>query len=265
MGKSLKAVFDIQDPYLRLKENAITTGTVYSTTGDEMQTFSRDSVEGSFNDVARMLERDLNFSLALHRRADKKWGSLVEGELNGMVSTLHKGEADFLCTSLTLSPERFRGVHYLLPVGTNTYAVFILKADAAEVTSWTAFVRPFAMDVWRILLVNALVFLVAVKAVETAYDLGRRKGSTVEPRKCHGTVVELVFNYWFLFCSNFGKAVGSTRHGGKAPVRILLFSAMFVGNIIWMSYRASLTSELSNRAERLPFESLEELLVSDYQ
>ena len=47
--------------------------------------------------------------------------------------------------------------------------------------------------------------------------------------------------------------------------QILLFTCLLVGSVIWMAYRASLTSELSVRKMMFPFNNLETLLVSDYK
>ncbi len=66
----------------------------------------------------------------------------------------------------------------------------------------------------------------------------------------------------------------SANVGGKpkAPLkqntnsnRLVLFTTLLVGTIIWIGYRASITSELSSIKVVYPFNDLETLLDTDYQ
>jgi hypothetical protein len=60
------------------------------------------------------IRREMNFTLSVYRREDTAWGSLLNnGSFTGMISTLVKGEADLIGTSLTMMPERHLGVDYL--------------------------------------------------------------------------------------------------------------------------------------------------------
>ena len=51
----------------------------------------------------------------------------------------------------------------------------------------------------------------------------------------------------------------------QSPLRILLFAAFLASNVVFMHYRASLTSELVTRAPAMPFITLEDLYFSDFQ
>ncbi len=48
-------------------------------------------------------------------------------------------------------------------------------------------------------------------------------------------------------------------------MRLFIFSALFVTNIVWSSYRAALTSALVAREVKPPFNSLDEFLASEYR
>ena len=81
-------------------------------------------------------------------------------------------------------------------------------------------------------------------------------------------LVENVDHYWSLLNSYFGKGPSDSmisRHGSSTDSRILLFIVFFFGNLVFMTYKASLTSELSTRRQILPFDSLERLIQSDYR
>ena len=76
---------------------------------------------------------------------------------------------------------------------------------------------------------------------------------------------DLFFYKWMVICSYFGKGPPKISSDERGPFKILLFSIFLVSNVIWMSYRASLTSELSNRTHKKPFSNLEDLLQSEFQ
>ena len=74
-----------------------------------------------------------------------------------------------------------------------------------------------------------------------------------------------VVNFYTVFRSNLGAQPTSAPKEVKVQLRCLLFSIFFASNIVWMAYRASLTSELSTRQVQMPFITLEELHKSDYK
>ena len=54
------------------------------------------------------------------------------------------------------------------------------------------------------------------------------------------------------------------HQGNNGFLRVLLFSVFLSGNVVFMSYRASLTAELAVKEDKMPFTTLEGLLNSDY-
>ncbi len=60
----------------------------------------------------------MNFTYVLYRRRDRKWGSEDEnGTLNGMISSMQKGEGDLIAASLTMTALRHKGVDFLVTIG----------------------------------------------------------------------------------------------------------------------------------------------------
>ena len=45
----------------------------------------------------------------------------------GMLASILEGDADVIFTSLTQSPLRFEAVNFLLPIGAETYGLFISR------------------------------------------------------------------------------------------------------------------------------------------
>ncbi len=79
---------------------------------------------------------------------------------------------------------------------------------------------------------------------------------------------DLFINVYVAFASNFGidMSKGGLRdYGIGFSIRALLLSVYITGNVIFMGYRASLTSGLSVRTLKLPFQDPEGLLSSDFR
>ena len=68
---------------------------------------------------------------------------------------------------------------------------------------------------------------------------------------------------WFAFKANFGGSSNQVHQNSSS--RIVTFTCLFIGSLIWMVYRASVTSVLSTVKIRLPFTDLESLYRSDYE
>ncbi len=84
----------------------------------------------------------------------------------------------------------------------------------------------------------------------------------------------LLSNCWSSFASNFGVDMtkldpsepdDDDNMSQRTPVRMLLLSIFIMGNIVFMAYRAALTSELSVRRIKLPFHNMEEILDTDFR
>ena len=80
-------------------------------------------------------------------------------------SSVFQGEFDLVGTTLTLNPVRALGIDYLLPIGTETYALFI-KTTGEEELAWQVFLLPFSRELWAFLLVNSVLCMVAIKLFE---------------------------------------------------------------------------------------------------
>ena len=70
-------------------------------------------------------------------------------------------------------------------------------------------------------------------------------------------------NLWVAAKSNFGGKPGSFYK--RNSYQLMLFVCLLTGSVIWIGYRASITSELSVSKKELPFHDLESLSQSDYK
>ena len=141
----------------------------------------------------------------------------------------------------------------LLPAIDNEKTEIFIKTIEDEALSWTAYINSFSNEMWLVLVLVSLVisfFLTLVERLFCSKDQGF-------------TSMNFLTNLWVAIKANAGgkpsKLQKNTVH------QIVLFDCLLVGSVIWMAYRASLTSELSVAKLKLPFNDLESLSKTDYK
>ena len=201
------------------------------------------------------------------------WGRIVNGSWDGMISNLILGDADFVSTSLTMTPERYEVIDYLLPFGSETYAFFISRHES-EGFSWKTYLNPLTGKVWLIIGASSLVYFILKKIIEI-YENDEAKNIVGNVQPIHGNlgylqnsllkICDIAMQYWLILCSFLGypHMIPLSKRGNV--LRILIFFIAFTGNVVFISYRSSMTSELAVRPQKLPFNSLEGLIESDYE
>ena len=76
-------------------------------------------------------------------------------------------------------------------------------------------------------------------------------------------IINMVDYFWESFVPNFG---GKSRVIlANQSYKILIFTSLFSGTIIWICYRACLTGELSIAHQKFPFHDLESLSATDWK
>ena len=140
----------------------------------------------------------------------------------------------------------------LLPAIMHTEAEVFIERIENEALSWTAYLNPLSMELWLILIIVSLITSSFLTIIERFFI----KSITEK--------LPILKNLWVALKANFG---GKPKYSKPANTthKIIMFECLLVGSIIWMAYRASLTSELSIKKLKLPFNSLESLLASDYR
>ncbi len=229
---------------------------------------------GLFPDLLTLMEKQMNFTTTLYKREDGIWGvvnKLDNGSysMKGMIANLANGEADFVATSFAITYDRmpfagkqklvYSNIHKLkffpdyLPPIVKEFGAFFIKKDRVEAHAWTTYSNPLALDLWMGLWLSALVTSALLLVIE-----GKVKCS--HPFELWKTYVR---NLWLTFSSNFGGGKVGTPYANQSH-RVAVVTFLLSGSVIWMSYRASMTSELSVLHETLPFSNPTELAQTDY-
>ncbi len=229
--------------------------------GDEVWDVTDQYFLGTFHKILKSLERSLNFTTRLLLRRDSLYGHVENGSWVGKVGNLLKGEADLIVAPLSMSLERWAVINYLWPMGTEMGAIYVSKKELQR-REWLAFLRPLRTRVWIYLVLNSAVLLVSMKFLMLQY----KKGAQGSSSKAVYIICNAIGDYWMIFASYFGRAPAKPQASFQVPaVRFLLLAAFVSGTAVFMSYRASLTAELSTKRFVPPFTSMEGLLDSDYR
>ena len=209
-----------------------------------------------------VMEKELNITAEYLQRADVAWGSLLpNGSFTGMIKSVMLKEADIIATSLTMRPERFYGVNFLMPMGTETQALLVKRTSNIEKLDWTTYFKPFSNESWHVLSILALFSVLIIKISQALFS----RKSYLKSIKLYQHIEDLFMHYWLFLCSYFGKPPPVFHGDNKTSFRLIIFILFFTGNVIFLIYRASLTSELSKRSHKQPFDSLDDLLNLDFR
>ena len=141
----------------------------------------------------------------------------------------------------------------MLPViSVENLELFLSKTNNEEI-SWTIFLGPFSNDIWIALITMALVIAGVITIVDRIFNLSTQKLF----------FVDYLVNLWVALKANIGGKPSSAPQ--NSAQKIIIFDCLLVGMIVWIAYRASLTSELSVTDLKFPFKDLESLLKTDYK
>ncbi len=274
-GLKLKALTGFQPPFV-IRKSILTEQLNKLQDSNSLPihfNISVDDLEGVFISALRALATEMNFSVELAARTDHHFGSVApNGSWIGIAGDIKDQFFDFAAASVSVTLPRLQILNYLPPMAKETAGLFIQRRGFEE-RAWLSFFYPFTNNLWIGLGVNFVGLLVVIKGLALLYQstplkVNERETFTVQKSflNLKSEVAELLGNAWRLILSYFGHLPGLNEEYQKMRgLRYFLFIIFFFGNIVFMSYRASLTSELSVRRQKLPFNSMTSFYQSDYR
>ena len=228
-------------------------------------------ITGIIIDAFSTIQNTLNFTTKYYMRADRKVGQVMKysnGTLGGVgiIPDVFLGKADFIAAPLSITLPRMPYLDYL-PELNFTYGMkvfnydvrfikisiinyllgclFMPKQQKTESIDLKLPTNPFTFMVWACVLTTSGMIVIS-KFV----------------------VLDVMQNpigiFWETFVVHFGGNFEGP-HTTRKSYKIIIFTTLFCGNIIWMGYQASLTVDLSVAEPKLPFNSPEGLLNSDWK
>jgi hypothetical protein len=253
-GVVIKAMTEIEEPLLWFQDNFKSEAPYFR----DNQTYDVTGlVEGMFFEVLTTLESELNFKTRLYKREDGIWGSGYLQEdgtytTSGMISDLVNGSADMIVASLGIRHPRNLFVDYLPPITYDTGALYIQSTH--DTTDFSTYFEPFSIVLWILIIVMASLITAMIYSIIVTLEV-----------KNQFTVCQITSRFWTCLMANFGGKPGPSKLDSKQSYRLIIVISLLTGSVIWISYRAFLTSKLSVAKKVLPFNDMESLANTNYR
>lgn len=187
-------------------------------------------------DLLKILSDRVGFDYELFEVEDRIWGSRQpNGEWNGLVRSILDKKADFIMTSMKITPERNEAVDFTVPFLETGITIIVAIREGA--VSPTAFLEPYDYPAWCLILVfsvhatGASIFI-----FEWLSPVGLHQGKTsIREHK-----FSLFRSFWLIWAMLFGASVNTDNPRGV--------SSRFLGNV-WalfaLVFLASYTANLA--------------------
>ena len=140
----------------------------------------------------------------------------------------------------------------ILPSLYNTKPEIFTQTIDDKAISWRVFLDPLSHQVWIYLLLVAMLISFILTFIEKKFNL------TDE-----AYFVSYLKNLWISIKANIGGKPSSQHKNGAHQT--VLFTCLSIGVIIWMAFRASMTSVLSVNRLKLPFHDFESLHTLNFK
>ncbi len=221
-----------------------------------------ETASGAFVEVMDVLQSALNFSTSKIVRKDGSLGfpRFVNGTFvgyTGIIGDLLSRDIDLVMAPMRHVIERYSIMDFLHGIGTYTNSILVNANAGNEEQEWLTYLLPFRANLWLLLFANSLCATVAITLVSLLYFTNMQNVVLI--------LFDFLASFWMILMSYFGKPLSVQKLWQARPTRILLFFIFFSGNLVFMFYKAGLTTELSIKAQKLPFNTAKGLYESNYR
>ena len=224
--------------------------------------FMNNHVRGLFIDVLEILEERLNFTTMLYKRKEYSFGYVKElpnGTLKGigMFGDVYHGRADFIATSLDMTLSRIDYIDYFPPLFTNIRGIFIPVTASTEGVLYDFFLRPLEFNLWIVTL-TCILLVACIK-----FWIGQ---SINETSSASMILASGLHFFWTSFIAIFGgKPQAEKLLDSIHSFRMVIFTSLLSGLIIWIHFRAFLSASFQVSTQLLPFNDLDSFAASDWR
>lgn len=121
-----------------------------------------------------------------------------------------------------------------------------------EAFDFSTFITQFTIGLWIVLLSFIMIISFAKSLIMSTNGRAR--------------LFDVVVFIWTSFIANFGgKPNACQTIDSKNSYKIVVFTSLFCGSMIWMFYRAQMNAVLSIRYKTLPFTDLDNIADTDWK
>ena len=252
-GQVIKAITVEEAPHVMVNQSCLKS---FRNTQSPMK--ATDCVFGLIKDILKEVSDTCNFTLELYLRKGAFGnvklinGSLVTtGNFQGFETPYQEGDYDLIANPVVMKDLRLRIVDYTVPY-METRFVIVIRNDLEQENHWLMYISIMSPEVWFLMIIT-LTFPCLILSLEEILLQDK------EP-----SLKSLICNLYASFTINFGGNFLAKNNQRPVP-KITIFLCHFCyGTVIWIYFRAILTSRLTERHHDLPFETLKELSQTDY-
>ena len=207
-----------------------------------------DFTYGLFHDILEILQDGLNFTTILYKHKNVNWGSVrpqpngsFEG--TGIVGDLFFKRADIVVASLHNRIDRALFIDFLPPCQIFNAELYIPNSNRESI-EFEIFIAPFTYYVWITLWLSGIIFAIIKLFLMNVYSDKKHFGFD---------------HIWTSFSAFFGDEPTSTPMDTKSSYKTAIVATLLCGTVVWTSYNARLTAELTVSVKKLPFHDMEGL------
>ena len=216
------------------------------------------SMQGSFFDIWKSLEILLNFTTKIYKRKERNWGvpnQLSNGTIelsDGMIKDVMLGKAHVLMSAASILHARYLVIDYLQPIMRRDGGIFVRKNALQEVFDFKVFCHPFSKCTWMLI---AFFSLIVTLCIMFWWKFLNTKKMLPNPIKI------LIMS----FKVNLGTDSFASVENPSTSLKLLFFTTLLMGNVIWLTYNGALLSDLITPKVVTPFHDLDTLIKSKYR
>ena len=138
------------------------------------------------------------------------------------------------------------------PITHEKVSVFIPINEVREEFDFSTFINPMSYEMWGMVIVAFIVIGITHYFTCFIHESDKMK------------IIEVLEYFILSMTANLGHYLSFIKGTKSLSYKITLFISLLSGNILWMAYQGSLTSELANKKLQLPFVDLKSLSESDW-
>ena len=170
----------------------------------------------------------------------------------GMVGDVFHGRADIAVADVGMMHSRAKHVDFLTPINRWNASIFVPNLDATELIDLNAYFVAFTSKLWLVVYSSIIVITIFKLFLYFQFEVTY-------------SYIEIIGFLWTSFIANFGGKPSCSKIDSKESYKFIIFVSLLSGAVIWISYRAKLTSELSIIDKSLPFTDLESFYKSNWR
>ncbi|KAK3753412.1 hypothetical protein QZH41_011968, partial [Actinostola sp. cb2023] len=209
-------------------------------------------------EILEKLASELKFTYEIHEVGDGEYGSLINGEWNGMIRELIDRKADMIVGALTRSRQREHYISVTASFMSYTEKI-IMKEDITEDKDYLQFMSPFSVEVWLILLFSLVVITISLYVLNYCSPYGCKDEQGNKTSEGFS-----MFNcLWFALACMLQQGADNTPSAlsGRVLTGFFWFSIL-----VWVAtYTANLVAFFTVKNFVIPVTNLQEAISSRYQ